>query len=236
MVFNLTRKLLLILLINFGFVFNLQAADIAPQQIKIKYEVYRNDMPFATVKESFKRHGQQYEVRSVSKGTGVFALLGKRVLTSRGALNKQGLVPKHFELRQGDQEKKTLKTTFDWAKQQLNMLVKGKKRTASLAKGTQDLASFAYQFRFNPPKEKTPYKLDVTTGKKVKSYLYQVEAQTIELDGKPVDTLHLFQENPGKESKDFWLAKDYQYLPVYIVLVDKRGQRLEQTVTHFSTQ
>ncbi len=203
------------------------------RKIAIEYEVYKSDIPFATIKEEFEIKKQGYQITSQQKGSGVFALLGERVLTSKGQVNAYGLVPNKFTLQQGDRLKQA---TFDWANKTINMQYKGKKRTGTLTAGTQDLSSFAYQFRFKPPVEKQPYQVALTTGKKLKNYTYQVEAQTIELDGKPVDCLHLFQDSPGKESKEFWIAKDYQYLPIYIVLVDKHGQRLEQTVTKFSTQ
>jgi len=203
------------------------------RKIAIEYEVYKSDIPFATIKEQFEIKKQGYQITSQQKGMGVFALLGERILTSNGHVDAHGLVPNKFTLQQGDRLKQA---TFDWPNKTINMQYKGKTRTGTLTAGTQDLSSFAYQFRFKPPVEKQPYEVALTTGKKLKNYTYQVEAQTIELDGKPVDCLHLFQENPGKESKEFWIAKDYQYLPIYIVLVDKHGQRLEQTVTKFSTQ
>lgn len=209
-----------------------EATSTSVSNISIEYEVYKSDIPFATVKEQFEVKNQSYQITSQQKGMGVFALLGERILTSKGQVDAQGLVPSKFTLQQGDRLKEA---TFDWPNKTINMQYKGKTRTDTLTAGTQDLSSFAYQFRFNPPVAKQPYQLALTTGKKVKNYEYQVEDQTIELDGKPVDCLHLFQENPGKESKEFWIAKTYQYLPIYIVLVDKHGQRLEQTVTKFST-
>lgn len=209
-------------------------AEVKPlSKINIEYEVYKGDIPFATVTEYFEVKKQGYQITSQQKGMGVFALLGERILTSQGLVDANGLVPNQFKLQQGDRLKMA---TFDWPNKTINMQYKGKKRTGVLTVGTQDLSSFAYQFRYQPPVEKKPYQLALTTGKRLKKYTYQVEAQTIELDGKPVDCLHLFQEKPGKESKEFWIAKDYAYLPIYIVVVDKHGQRLEQTVTKFSTR
>lgn len=207
------------------------AESKAINTLKIEYEVYKNDIPFATVKEKFSVQKQGYQLSSLSKGIGVFALLGKRQLNSHGKVTAQGLAPSSFKQQQGE---KVRQAKFDWPKQVLTMQAKGKTRTAKLEKGTQDIVSFAYQFRFNPPVDKQPYHMTLTTGKRVKNYTYQVEASTIELDGKPIETLHLYQDKPGKESKEFWIAKAYEYLPIYIVLVDKRGQRLEQTVTKFS--
>lgn len=226
-----TSLLGLVLLSNASFANLAQAQE--PSKINIEYEVYKGDIPFATIEEQFEVKKQGYQITSLQKGSGIFALLGERVLTSQGQIEANGLVPNKFTLQQGDRLKQA---TFDWSNKTINMQYKGKTRTDTLTAGTQDLSSFAYQFRFKPPVEKQPYEVALTTGKKLKNYIYQVEAQTIELDGKPVDCLHLFQENSGKESKEFWVAKDYAYLPVYIVLVDKRGQRLEQTVTKFSQQ
>jgi len=170
------------------------AAQAAPVRIEIEYEVYKGNIPFATVKELFETNHQSYQVMSESKGIGVFALLGERKLVSQGIVDgKNGLKPITFKLQQGDKQKAA---NFDWEKKQLQMQSKGKTRTAELTQPTQDLASFAYQFAYQPPIDGQAYQVALTTGKRLKQYTYQVEAATI-------------------------------------VLVDKRGQRLEQTVTRF---
>jgi hypothetical protein len=212
-----------------------------PKSITLKYEVMKGDQLFAHVKEQYTVTGDQYKIESTTKGVGVYALFGERKLNSEGAVTNAGLVPKHFELHQGNKAKRTLITNFDWANNQLLMQVKGKVRKADLLPNTQDLASYAYHFMHNPSALNTPVKVNLTTGKKIKTYTYSVSPETLTIDGKQVEIIHLSPvksdaDKASKKTKEFWLAKQYHYVPVRIVLVDKRGQQLEQTLTSFEAK
>jgi len=132
------------------------AAGALPKNITLKYEVIKNDSPFANVKEHYTVNGNAYKVESITKGVGVYALFGERTLSSAGSVTENGLVPQHFELHQGDNAKRTLIADFDWQNKQLNMQVKGKPKVAALLPNTQDLASYAYQFMHQPSAIKSP--------------------------------------------------------------------------------
>lgn len=233
---RMVNAILLIMIVTFSG--QLFAAKLAfPKSISLKYSVTRNDMPFANIKEDFTVTGKSYEINSVTKGIGVYALFGERLLTSRGNVTSKGLQPTHFELHQGNSAKKTLITHFDWQNKQLNMQVKGQLRQADLFVGTQDLASYAYQFMYNPKLLKTPLKIYLTTGKRLKAYEYKVEPAKIKLNGKSVNTLHLtpmVQDDADEETKEFWLAKKYHYLPVKILVNDGNGEKLVQTLSTYN--
>lgn len=204
-----------------------------PKRIVATYAVTKNDQPFANVREEFSISGHQYQLESVTKGIGVYALFGERVLRSQGNVTEQGLKPSRFELRQGDNPKKTLLAEFDWDKQNLRMTVKGKLKEAMLQSGAQDLASFAYQFMYLPQPLKDQVAVTLTTGKKLDQYHYSIkpEAETIQAAGMQYKTLHLTPAEQGDETKELWLAADYHFVPVRILLVDENGQKLEQTLT-----
>ena len=210
-----------------------------PKRIQAVYEVTKNGQPFAKVHEQFTVNGSSYKVESVTKGIGVYALFGERVLTSKGEVTAQGLKPEHFELHQGDNPKKALLADFDWAKQNLRMTVKGKLKEAGLVAGTQDLASYAYQFMYQPETLKGDITVTLTTGKKLNQYQYHInpEPEMIESGALQYKTLHLAP--PAKdtqETKELWLAADYHYVPVKILMVDENGQKLEQTLTELHTE
>jgi hypothetical protein len=215
------------------FFLGISLAFAYPKNIQLEYDVARNGKLFAKVKESFTQNGKQYRIKSVTKGIGVYALLGERVLTSTGAVSKEGLKPSHFELHQGKSAKKTLIADFNWAKNTLNMQVKGENRTEVLEKGTQDLASYLYQFMFNPP-TKDEVKVAMTTGKKLHAYQYKVMARGLKLDTAKASykTLHISNEAAaGEDKKQLWLAEDQYYLPVRYKLTDEDGDNFEQTLT-----
>jgi hypothetical protein len=146
----------------------------------------------------------------------------------------------HFELHQGDNAKKSLLADFDWPKKSLQMTVKGQPKVAALTGGTQDLASFAYQFMFLKAADfKKSITMPVTTGKKLNQYQYKVEGEELlEIDGKPYKTLHLVETDPEKtaaEAKQFWLATEHHYLPVRIMMTED-GATLEQIITELQVE
>lgn len=205
-----------------------------PKRIQAVYEVTKNGQPFAKVHENFVVSGNAYQLESVTKGIGVYALFGERKLTSSGEVTAQGLKPSRFELRQGDNPKKALLAEFDWLKQNLRMTVKGKLKEAPLTAGTQDLASFAYQFMYLPAPLKGDITVTLTTGKKLNQYQYHINPETEIIASVDVQykTLHLAPPTQDtQETKELWLAADYHYVPVKILMVDDNGQKLEQTLT-----
>lgn len=211
-----------------------------PKRIQANYDVMKNGKPFAKVYELFVLADNAYKVESVTKGIGVYALLGERKLTSTGVLTAQGLKPNHFELHQGDNPKKALFADFDWESNTLHMLVKGKVNDVSLAQGSQDLASYAYQFMFLSAPLNDAITVTLTTGKKLNQYTYQIntdqEALALTADSGAIiqyKTVHLQldQVKPQSESKELWLASERYYLPVRILIVDENGEKIEQTLT-----
>ena len=153
-------------------------------------------------------------------------------------MTAEGLVPETFKLKRGDSARKSLSASFDWAGKQLNMLVKGKTRTAALVPKTVDLASYPYQFMFTPPTGEQ-VNVALTTGKKLNQYTYNVAARDVVLNaaGKRYKTLHLVNATvDGKKKKELWLAKSAHYLPVKYLVVDKHGDKLEQVLTKITIQ
>ncbi len=220
------------------------APQLPPKRIQATYEVTKDGMPFANVHEQFVITGNSYKVESVTKGIGIYALFGERKLISVGELTNQGLKPAHFELQQGDNPKKALLADFDWSKSALHMLVKGTPKDAELAPGTQDLASYAYQFMFVPAPLKNEITVTLTTGKKLNQYVYKINAEqeVLNIAGMQYKTLHLLPpapldaSKPPTETKELWLATEHRYVPVRIMMIDENGQKLEQTLTELHVE
>ncbi len=228
---KLSKWIICICLASYG-----AMAQAAPKNIQLEYEVTRDGKLFANVVETFSQDASQYKIESVTKGVGVYALLGERKLSSSGSVTKDGLKPKHFELHQGDSKKKSLINDFDWPKNTLNMQVKGETRTQALEKGTQDLLSYAYQFMFMSSKARGVNAINVTltTGKKLNHYQYKVMGRGLKLSvaNAQFKTLHIAKAPAaGEDKKQLWLAEDQHYLPVQYKLTDEDGANFEQTLT-----
>ena len=208
-------------------------AHAMPKNIQMEYDVLRNGKRFATLNETFTQNGKQYRIKSVTKGLGIFALLGERVLTSSGTVTKDGLKPSRFELHQGKGDKKTLIADFNWAQNTLNMQTKDGVMTAHLDKGTQDLASYVYQFMYSPP-SKELVKVTLTTGKKLHQYQYKVIARNLVIAAANANyKTQLISNEAGanEDKKQLWLAQNQYYLPIKYKLTDEGGDNFEQTLT-----
>lgn len=208
-------------------------AMAAPQYVKLVYEATRDGKPFATVTETFSQENGRYKIESVTEGQGIYALFGKRILTSEGEVTAEGLKPSRFHLHRGDSPKKSLTANFDWAAGKLTMMVKGKPVTAPLQKNTQDLTSFVYQFMFKQPNGQD-FKLPVTTGKKLKTYHYKITGRDVpqQVPAGSFKTIHLINadvEEPDDE-KELWLGAESHYLPVRLIAHDD-GTKIEQRLT-----
>ena len=209
-------------------------AMAAPKSVSLVYEATRNGQPFATVTESYRQENGRYRIESVTKGIGAYALFGERKLTSEGEVTGNGLKPSHFELHQGDNEKKSLFADFDWVANMLTMKIKGKPTAVPLEKGAQDLISFAYQFMFAPP-QGDALVLPVTTGKKLRIHNYKVAERNVslELPAGKFKTLHLVRasKDASDDQKELWLGAEAYSLPVRLLVVDENGVKTEQTLT-----
>lgn len=213
-------------------------ASAAPKQIKAVYEATRNGQPFATVTETYKQENGRYRIESVTQGLGVYALFGKRMLTSEGEVTAEGLKPSRFELNRGDNPKKSLAADFDWAANKLTMTVKGKPVTVPLQKGTQDLLSFLYQFMFKQPTG-NEWTLPVTTGKKLKTYHYKVMGREVpvQVAAGSYASIHLKNadvEEPDDE-KELWLGAESHFLPVRLLMRDDDA-KIEQRLTSLQVE
>lgn len=219
---------------------NIAVNDI--KRIQVQFSVTKNGQPFANTKEVFTINNGSYTLESVTKGLGVYALLGERRVTSQGSVNESGLKPLRFELQQGDKAKKALLAEFDWAANILNMTVKGQLKTAPLNPGTQDLASIAYQFMYTPKPMQDTVSVSLTTGKKLSRYTYKVNPALVRVEAlnAAYDTIQLTQgdadaTNPAEE-KSLWLSPAHYYLPMQMKVVDDAGVTLMQTLTSFTIE
>jgi len=210
-------------------------AIAAPKKITLEYELERDGQLFANVTEYFTQDGKLYQIESVTKGIGIYALLGKRELKSNGVVTKQGLKPLHFESLQSTSAKRTLINDFDWENQRLNMQVKGRKKEQALQDGTQDLLSIMYQFMFKPPMQ-TPFAIPLTIGKKLSMTDYEVTTKTQMKKTKAgnFDVVTLTERNTD-EPKIIYLAKDHHYLPVKVVMYDD-GAKFEQNLIKLTVE
>lgn len=214
------------------------AVSAAPKSVTLTYHVTKNGQEFANVSEHFQVQNEHYTLESITEGIGIYGLFGKRRLSSSGEVTPDGLRPLHFELQQGNNAKKAVIAEFDWPTMHLTMTSKGQSNVVDLGLGAQDLASYAYQFMYQPPQGEL-MEVSLTTGKKYRTYQYHVTEKEVQVDTPAGKFKAVHWVNDAKEPGDekaLWLGVESHHLPVKIQMQDDSGAKIEQTLTSINVE
>lgn len=213
------------------------AVGAAPQRIHATYDMKKGGQQFAVVTETYTQTGKTYRIESDTKGVGIFALFDKGgiKLISTGEVTKDGLRPLHFEHHRGSDPAKLVVADFDWDNNVLTLKYDGRTETAKLEPGTQDRLSLMYQFMFMPHKAKELV-FHMTNGRSLEHYQYNAAGEEqLDLPAGTFKTLHYSRQHKSDEDgTEVWLASTKNHFPVRVVIEEKKGGRLEQTLTQLS--
>jgi hypothetical protein len=228
LVVNWTTLMLGLFVMGLFLVNPAQAMQSLPKRVQLNYALEQGGQLIGHAEEIYTQTGVQYRIKSITKGVGVYALLGKRQLISEGTVGKAGLQPSRFESLQPKHPSKSLINAFDWKQNLLRMQVKGEAKQVSLESGTQDLLSVMYQFMHVPPHAKQVV-LPVTTGKRLKRQHFNVSDDSQQLSTAAGRFAVLTLSDAESGDKTIYLAKDKYFLPVKIVMKE-HGATIEQTL------
>ena len=205
-----------------------------PNILELKYELTQNGEPLGTVIEKFMiDEAGNYRIESTTKGIGLYALFGDRVLISEGRISFEGLKPKRFEVHQGSNASKNAIVDFDWDNQILITRYKGSETKENIENKTQDLISYLYQFNYENFGEPM-IEFVAATGKKYKKYQFRVVDKKVELSLGNVNfettSIQSIAEKDGKPETQIWLNNKLYRLPIRILYQEKNGSTLEQNL------
>ena len=205
-----------------------------PTNLELKYELTQNGELLGTVFEKFVTDETgRYHIESATKGIGLYALFGDRVLISEGIITPEGLKPKHFEVHQGNNASKDAIVDFDWDNQILITRYKGSETKESIENKTQDLISYLYQFNYENFEEPT-IEFVAATGKKYKKYQFRITDKKALLSLGDINfettSIQSLAEKDGKPETQLWLNNKLYKLPVRIRYQEKNGSTLEQNL------
>ena len=205
-----------------------------PNILELKYELTQNGEPLGTVIEKFMiDEAGNYRIESTTKGIGLYALFGDRVLISEGKISFEGLKPKRFEVHQGSNASKNAIVDFDWDNQILITRYKGSETKENIENKTQDLISYLYQFNYENFGEPM-IEFVAATGKKYKKYQFRVVDKKVELSLGNVNfettSIQSIAEKDGKPETQIWLNNKLYRLPIRILYQEKNGSTLEQNL------
>ena len=221
----------------FLFLFNTLAfSNELPTNLELKYEITQNGELLGNVIEKFVRDETgRYHIESTTKGIGLYALFGDRVLISEGIITPEGLKPKQFEFHQGNDASKDAIVDFDWDNQILITRYKGSETKENIVNKTQDLISYLYQFNYENFEEPT-IEFAAATGKKYKKYQFRITDKKALLSLGDINfettSIQSLAERDGRPETQLWLNNKLYKLPVRIRYQEKNGSTLEQNLTH----
>lgn len=216
-----------------------------PRRGRIAYDLnyYLSDAPTLVGRtvQTWEAADNTYKLDSRSETVGlarVFAArFGPRIYHSSGTVTERGLEPREFSASvtlRGKADESAAR--FDWQNNALQFGRTHEQKNTALPAGSQDLLSFMYQLALAPPSPGR-FTMPITNGTRFESYDIDVLAEeTLDTPLGKLRTLPVKQaRRPGRESIEVWLAADYHYLPVRILIVNRDGSRGgEQVATEIS--
>ncbi|MGB8339246.1 MAG: DUF3108 domain-containing protein [Burkholderiales bacterium] len=211
----------------------------APGDIALTYELSYKGFSVGETRESFKRNGNGYKLESVSQARGIWSAFFPEKISffSSGTVADNGLRPTRFEQRRSKHSDKNRTALFDWNAKSIEMQFDGKSDKAELQPGSQDALSIIYHFMFAPLKEGAST-VFMTNGKKLEAYEFRkVEETRLDTPAGSFNTIHVARvSQPGETRTDVWLAKDKNFLPVRVVVVEPEGDKTERVLSSLSIE
>jgi hypothetical protein len=213
-----------------------EAHAAPPRDIEIVYDLLTNGVPVGAATTRLQWGAGRYSIVEQVRGRGAFARKGEAQRSSRGSVTREGLRPQEFEDRRTGRD--TARARFDWSARSVTLQYKGEPRTEALPAGTHDQLSLLFGFAFRSPGSR-PLRVHVSDGRRLAAYAYRVAGrERVKTPAGQFEALKLVKEKdaPDDSGMEIWLAAERHFLPVKIVLVDKRGVRVEQTAVRLTLQ
>ena len=224
-------------------VFACVAASAAsqPTQIEAQYVVTTNGgITIGRASEVFSRKGDSYSIRSETRSDGALkAFLDDQItVESSGRVDKEGLKPLEYSERRAKDNKRDLRSTFDWKINVMHTELRNDPSDYWFPPGTQDRISVMYQFMHMKELGET-LTIPMAERRKINTYTYKLIGQ--ERTATPAgefDTRHYRRvtTDPKETKVDLWLAKDRHNFPVRVIFDDPKGYKLEQQLVALETR
>jgi len=210
------------------------ASAAMPSEIAARYTITTGSMTIGSVSENFARKGDSYTIQSVTRSEGMLKMFVDDEFTaeSTGRVVSGNLQPLSYSEHRAKDNKRDLRSDFDWDKGVMRTVLHGESSEATLPRDTQDRISMMYQFTAMKSFGSTLI-VPMADRRKIETYTYRlVEQARLSTPAGQFDTLHYQRvvTDPNEMRADVWLAKDRFNFPVRVVFDDPRRFRLEQTL------
>jgi hypothetical protein len=203
-----------------------------PGRLDLSWELSKDGSTIAVIQQKLEYGQGKYEITEAWEGRGFYRVMGHVKRLSRGEVGAEGLRPLEYSDERTGRDPE--RASFDWKAKTVTYQYKGSATTIPLPANPRDRLQFLLQFSFKPPRGEQ-VALDVIDGRGISDQIYQVEGrERFKTAAGEFDALKLVRRKEGNERAEIWLATDRDYLPVRILIVDKKGTRLDQVLTKIS--
>ncbi len=211
----------------------LSAHAAPPPRLQLDWQLTKDGSAIAAISQTLEYGAGKYAITESWTGRGLYRLLGSAKRASRGEVGPDGLKPLQYSDERTGRDPE--RASFDWQAKTVTYQYQGAPVTIPLpAHPTDDLAAL-FGFSFRPPREPVILQ-DVVNGRGVSDRVFRAEGEhKLATPAGDFNALKLVRRKEGKERAEIWLAVDRGYLPVRILVVDKKGQQLDQIVTRISS-
>jgi len=200
-----------------------------PPRLELDWELTKDGATIAVIAQKYAQEGDRYVLTEAWEGRGLFRLLGSAKRMSRGEVGPEGLRPVEYSDERSGRDPEQAR--FDWRAKTVTYQYKGPPTTIPLPANPRDRLQFLMQFAFSPPSGER-VALDVIDGRGISDQVYKVEGrERFKTPAGEFDALKLVRRKDDGDRAEIWLAADRGYLPVRILIVDRKGMRLDQVVT-----
>lgn len=213
-----------------------------PARLTLSYDLFKGDQAIKIGRANHRwfAEGGRYQLSTEAEATGILAMLNLGIFSqqSRGKLTTQGIAPEHYREMRGENRRHHYIAEFDYANNTLQLGLADAPNITELAPGTQDQLSFIYQLAMQAPLPAS-VTLPITTGRRYAPYTIAILGEkSLRTPLGELNTLHLsrLKRQAKDEAIDIWLAVDYHYLPVKIVMTDRKGDTYSQLIRTINQQ
>ena len=215
------------------------SASSQPTQVEAQYLVTANaGITIGRATEVFSRKGDTYSIKSETRSDGALKafLDDQYTVESSGRVDKEGLKPLVYTERRAKDNKRDLKSTFDYKMSVMHTVLRDEPSDYWFPPGTQDRISVMYQFMHMTDLGDTLL-IPMADRRKIVNYTYKlVGEERITTPAGQFDTRHYrrINTNENKDARetkvDVWLAKDRFNFPVQVIFDDPKGFKLQQSL------
>lgn len=202
-----------------------------PERLSLVFDLARDGQPIAEVVETLEHRGGRYSIVSEAKGKGALAVLplGTYRRESRGEVTAEGLRPHDFRDQRGG---RVAVATLDWPAREMLTEYRGRSEVHPIDGPVHDRLTQLYTFGFARPSGSS-IDMRVTDGRGVSDQRFViVRREPVAVRAGRFDALRLERvHEPGDPRETVvWLAVERDYLPIRILIVERDGARMEQSL------